>query len=792
MLINDFSGGLNTRVARHLLKQTEAYEYTNIEHSSGILKPMSYPVLWDIGEDLSKCFYYFKPADLWISTPEPTTFIPYRDNLYGVNNAGVPTKYITSKGMFANIGLSAPVSAPIVTVGDLSALQPPAANLHTSYIAPAVAGNLNGEYKYAYTNYDSVSEVESQPVYANGSIIVTNSQISVSKVESILGVAFILSDTMPSAPSGGTFSAPVPVTSDWSDGIPVSTSGYSVNDAGHIKADNKDLYYSIKEFTSDNSGPGASDTWNTPVPVIDTFTTTVSTLLSVLPQYRLTRWEFSADGSTGWTNIPIAGTHSYAREKQEVFANFVSQGITYSEVVKFAGEGKDFNFSPKATHYRIYRMNPGDTQYRLVVHQPKDVYIGTYIDNIPDATVAVAMPLGSISQGGNLDSIYEYLFTWYDTNEGIESAPSPISNYVDASNNNVKITLSGLPDPQADAIRIYRLGGNLTSYTLVTQIPASSSVVYVDNSSDISIAGNPILDSTDAQVPLAGMKYMSIAYAMLFGAIGDKLYYSNIGQPDRWPATNFIDFDDTITGIGQISNGILVFTRNKTYIVTGTSPDTFSKFILSEAQGCINHYTIQSVDNYLLWWSTDGLCRSNGGLIEVVTRDKLGRVRNDGVIKAVVLDNVYYMLFDNYTIGMFDFRYNIAIRMLDVSSHTEFDWIEVVDDEIYTHSGTNIYRLIPDAGGDPLTYTYESPIFTEGEYTNLKRYKDFYIRYNGPITLKLYVDGVLKNTKSLTGDDCYNLKALDNSIGYGISFSITGTGEVQEISWTAQGRQTND
>lgn len=377
---------------------------------------------------------------------------------------------------------------------------------------------------------------------------------------------------------------------------------------------------------------------------------------------------------------------------------------------------------------------------------------------------------------------YTYTYTYYNSIDGTESAPGPISDLVTGSDGPINILFDApSPDPQVDKIRLYRLGGAVTQYSLLVELP-NAPVDCTDTTLDIDLAGSTTLETITYDSAPTGLKYLVESYAMLFGAVGDKLYYSTIALPNVWPATNFLDFDDVITGIGAIQNGLLVFTKFKTFIITGNSPETFSKYLLDSSQGCISHYTIQFVKGTLLWLSEDGICSSSGGLIEVVTKDKLGKIALTGIQNAQVHDGVYYLL---HSTGMLvlDFRYNSMIRKVVCNA----SWIGTYFDKLFLQYTDNLYEAC--SSETPLEYHYKSGVLTEGQYTNYKIFKDFYIKYNGDINLKLYIDGRKMNDINLTGNKCYNLKAVNHASGYGLEIEIQGTGEVSEIQYTALGRQ---
>lgn len=383
------------------------------------------------------------------------------------------------------------------------------------------------------------------------------------------------------------------------------------------------------------------------------------------------------------------------------------------------------------------------------------------------------------------DDVYTYVYTYYNSSNGRESKPSlPSEEVTDL----LTITIGALTpstDPVVDKIRLYRLGGSLTQYTLVHTLDNIVTAPFLETVEDIDAAGNYILDSINNDIPLSGLKYVTEAYAMLFAALDDKLYYSEIAKPYAWPSVNYIDFEDTITGIGTLSNGILVFTEYKTYIITGNSPTGFSKFLLSGSQGCLNHNSIQFVDNQLLWMSNDGICSTNGGQINILTHPKLGKINFLEVYGSAVHDNVYYLnhhTVDGGSILAYDFRYNQIVKVLELTGNN----IVSKRDRLYQHYNGTLRQLLV---GDPLTMHYKSPLLVEGKRSEYKIYKEVYISYSGELNVKFYVDGVEKNSVDLTGSGTYNLKVDSSSNGYGIEFEVVGTGTIYEIDYTPQGRQ---
>ena len=100
-----------------------------------------------------------------------------------------------------------------------------------------------------------------------------------------------------------------------------------------------------------------------------------------------------------------------------------------------------------------------------------------------------------------------------------------------------------------------------------------------------------------------------------------------------------------------------------------------------------------------------------------------------------------------------------------------------------------MFKLFQSANNLPLTYV--SPRFVEGTITELKTYKKFHIYAKGDIILKILINDAVVFTKSLTGENDFQLQVpQEKQRGNFIQVEITGTGEVYEYEYVA-GRDRN-
>lgn len=408
-----------------------------------------------------------------------------------------------------------------------------------------------------------------------------------------------------------------------------------------------------------------------------------------------------------------------------------------------------------------------------------DDIIYDYKDNIADNT--------SLGNYPGLSGTYQYVVTYYNSGDGTESKPSPLTTEDDIILGS--IALSSIPvssDAQVDKKKIYRIGGTLLDFTEVAEI-TNATTTYDDSASDISLADNNVLASENNAEAPANLRYLTEAYGELFGAVGTKLYFTRgIGNFNYW-ADIYLEFPKTITGIGAVANGLLVFTMYKTYIVTGTSLATYAQYPLRNDQGCIEGRTVQGYGGSVLFVSTDGICISSGGATRILSKQKLGKLAKTP-ISAVIYNEAYYVQYNDGTTLVLDLAFG---EIFKYRSYGVTD-LSVFNDILYGYNSGQLYTL--ETASTDLTWEYTSPNIIEGSYTNHKLYNHIYIRSSGSVTIKVYINGIdegsLVLTKSLTTTDTHDLSVPQGSQrGYSIQFELTGTGKVYEIEYSTVNRQ---
>ena len=430
--------------------------------------------------------------------------------------------------------------------------------------------------------------------------------------------------------------------------------------------------------------------------------------------------------------------------------------------------------------------------YLLVDNEYKKFHWASSISS-PNITLSGGIPFdfASIYTGSTSrfipeeSSVRQYCYTYYNSLTGTESAPSPLSDETNYYNGSV--TLSGFIEStniDVTNIRVYRIGGDLTEYNLVGT-KSNDTSDFIDSKTDLDIAGIQILDTIDTIEPPSDLQHLVEYSSTLFGAKGSTLWFSMSGLVDMWSPYNFITLPEYIMGLGFTQNGLLIFTRNQTYILTGSSSSTFSKHLLHGSQGCVGHNSIAYVNNVLIWLSLDGVCVSDGSDIQIISRSKLKKL-DYTTVRGVVYEDQYF-LFHTEGCLVTDFREGLIFKDLDIIANGAY--FSPIFDTLYIREPITGNMLIYEGSDDFMTYEYKSGRIPDGGLSLIKQYKHIYVSVEGTCTLSFYIDKKLVSTHELV-NGFNNIKVPQQSrSGYYSEVYITGTGEVLEIEFKSEGRQ---
>jgi hypothetical protein len=454
-----------------------------------------------------------------------------------------------------------------------------------------------------------------------------------------------------------------------------------------------------------------------------------------------------------------------------VASSLTSEGLEEFTYVTNSSGTSSFTFSCPDTNFAdavdVYRYFDGAWRLATVIA----TQTGSYSDLVYDIA---NNPEYDSSSRGKLVGAISYGLTFINSLDGTESGLK-LSEEIEVDHGNITISnIQISSDPQVTGKRLYRIGNGLTEFTLVAELDKAATS-YEDVLGDTEIDGS-LLHTADIITPPFGLKYLTEAYGMLFAALGDKLYFTSIGKPYDWRDTYYLDFTRPITGIARTPGALIIFDKVSAISVTGTGPTALSQQPLSGDQGCLNHNTIQYYKDRAIWVSADGLASSNGGAPELLTEKNFDVINFDSVV-AVVNKRKYLLQLVNGQVFHMDLRTG-AFKYCNYGT----EYLVVGEEQLYGYSNGKLYSV--ETSDTVLPFSYRTKNFSANALTVFKGYKNIYISLIGDINVNIFIDNqsVVTYTFNSSVMENYQMKVPAKK-GFHISFRITGTGTVYEISF---------
>lgn len=332
--------------------------------------------------------------------------------------------------------------------------------------------------------------------------------------------------------------------------------------------------------------------------------------------------------------------------------------------------------------------------------------------------------------------------------------------------------------------RIYRSStvGASAQFQFVAEIPAATAT-YNDTKSQADLG--EVLPSTEWYPPPSGLKGLkALPNGAAIGFVDNTAHLSEPNLPHAWP--HQYPIDERIVGIGVFRQSAVLLTNGKPYLMSGADPAAMSVERLELPQACVSKRSIVETGDGVLYASPDGIVSISSAGMDVLTKGLLTRSQwqayNPSSMVAAVHDSRYHVLYQ--TTGgqrgwlIFDFSGQGAVfTTANLNSATAVTalYADHRTDTLYMAQGTNIVRF--DAGS-ALAYTWRSKTFRAPFAMNFS--KGQLVAASYPVTMKLYGDGVLRFTKSVTDGNLFHLPGGYRSLDY--QLEIAGTADVTQVS----------
>jgi len=428
-----------------------------------------------------------------------------------------------------------------------------------------------------------------------------------------------------------------------------------------------------------------------------------------------------------------------------------------------------------------------------------------------------AAPVVAIGSSGVLTGSYSARFTYVRKTSGgalaAESNPSPASNSVTLTNNQLSVTgLTASTDSQVTHARLYRTLAGGSDY-LFDQDVAMGTTTATSVQADTSLGAEFSL-TDNSVVPFAS----SIAIwneTMWFtrdAANPTYLWYSKRFNPESVPPANFLSIGDASDPLQLVMpfGGLLgVFSRKTKYRILGNAISGYAAEEAMSRRGTPAWQAAIATEHGVVFVARDGIWRTDFSSPDVAMSQKIFPLFVGETVNG--LDPINWTAANTMRASFFKNRYYLAYPS---GTNTVPDKVMVysVDSKewyFYDHPMSDLYyeeinNQLVGGGQDGYAYVLENGSSDGGASISLDcETKDFfgpskdirqlfhYVRVDAdtkgdPITVQLYVDDVLQMTQTFTssGRQQKLLSVGQQSMGYHwrVKFTYTGTQRIRIYS----------
>lgn len=414
------------------------------------------------------------------------------------------------------------------------------------------------------------------------------------------------------------------------------------------------------------------------------------------------------------------------------------------------------------TSERTYFTGDGDypkvTDNTLALAGGEGYPVASYRLGVPQpSTAAIAVVTGT----GEATAVPEtrvYTYTWVNA-WGEESAPAGPSNSVDWTPGQT-VALSGLESIPAGAWnlthrRIYRSTSG--TYLFVAEIPAAQTT-YTDSVAADDLAEE--LPSLTWAMPPADLKGLTAGpNGLLAGFKGRDAYFAEPYRGFAWPEGYIQTLEYPIVGIGVMDTTFAFLTTGTPYFVQGTHPESMAVVKSDIEQACVSKRSIVSFNNAVIYASPDGLMMLSSSGSRLLTESMFTRAQWQAYVPssmhAYQHDNKYVCFYDTGSVQggfIYDFQSGLMI-FHDI--YATAGYADLINDTLYLAFADKTVKKW--YAGSNKSFVWRSKKFTLPQVMGFACAQVEAEAY--PVTAKVYADGVLIHTQTVTSRTPFRLPA---------------------------------
>lgn len=415
--------------------------------------------------------------------------------------------------------------------------------------------------------------------------------------------------------------------------------------------------------------------------------------------------------------------------------------------------------------------------------------IGTAPYPTGSVTLGVPAPDSSMSAtllvaGTGPDETRVYTDTFMRAN-GDESAPNAITTSITVKGGST-VTLNSFDAVPSGSHgitkrRIYvSTGGDFRRVAEITS--ATSSTVDSGTRGAILQTGGSTTKPAWLEPPDELVGLTALWGSMAGGFVGKSYRTCVPGFVHAWPIEYEGVVPDTIVGSAVFGTNWVLTTTGTPYVVNGSTPASMRHQQIYFEQACVSKRSTVSVKHGVCWASREGLCYyGTNGPPRILTQGFISLEEWDSLNPETITGahwKGWYIGFYNNASGRKGFMVNTVnpqgVIWLDQGAYGAY--ADSLSGDLYLLSGS--FQILKWYSGDPLTATFKTGKTRSKVEANPGVGMVVGTIYTSA-SLKLYADGTLKHTKTLTDREPFRLpggyKARDWQV------ELIGTGPIEGV-----------
>lgn len=458
------------------------------------------------------------------------------------------------------------------------------------------------------------------------------------------------------------------------------------------------------------------------------------------------------------------------------------------------------SFTANDVHKRIYftdgkypKVQSGNLVYRLGLPKPDPIAI---IAGGLTATEVEALDANEFIEYEFVSWICTFVSPWGE--EGPASTPSTSTYRKDG--NPITLRLPSVPTAEYNLgegalIRVYR--GNTstsgaTAYQFAFEVPIASAMGNTKDeveSADLQEVAPtqywfepPNDDKT--LYPDGPLRCLTELPNNVFaGFTGNSVYFSSPGVPYAWPYENVRTTSSKIVAISATTEGTLVATEEKPYLIAGHEPGSMVAMEISLHEPCLSKRSMVNMGGWCMYAGASGLVGGSGMDLSIMTTELL----TERDWKSMFIpESIHGYRWGNRYVGFYGVGAEKGGFIYDPSGENGFlttldfyasaGWYDAVTDVLFLVVDGKLVQFCE--GPTKRAFVWRSKDYTTGEPMTLNS-----IRLQGegyPFTVNVYGDNLLVDSVTLEDNLSERLMPFDSATIW--SFEIIGSGTVDYLA----------